>query len=338
MSNSREKTEKTEKRQNYYEILGVPENADENEIKRAYMKLSLKYHPDRNPVNKEESTRKFQEINSANDVLKDKKLRAQYDRELKYGDSFGMGGMNNMNTEMNAEMHDINNIINMMFGGGMPGMGMSGMHGMSGMPGMPGGVHIFHMNSMNQDHIFNQMRKPLPIVKTIEITLELAYFGGNYTFDLERNIMRNGIRATEIETMNIEIPQGVTENEIIVLRNRGNMLDEHITGDIKICITILNHELFKRHGNDLIYQKKLSLKEALCGFSLEIKHLNGKLLTMNNLNNIAHPTIIKPGYKKVVQNMGMIRNMQYGNLFIEFEIEFPDKLSNEQLIALKHIL
>uniref|UniRef100_A0A6C0HZG9 J domain-containing protein n=1 Tax=viral metagenome TaxID=1070528 RepID=A0A6C0HZG9_9ZZZZ len=334
--------------ENYYEILGVSQDADENEIKRAYMKLSLKHHPDRNE-DKEEATRRFQEISSAYETLKDKQTRQTYDHELKYG--IGSGG-----SSMEAEMHDINNIFNMMFGGGFPGGGFPGGgfpgggfpgHGFSmngpypgmgqGFPGagMPG-VHVFQMGpGMGADHIFQQLQKPAPIIKNIEIGLELAYFGGSYNIDIERNIIKNGIRVIEIETINIDIVQGITENEIIVLRNRGNMLNENIIGDIKICVNILENDTFKRIGNDLIYQKKLSLKEALCGFSLEIRHLNGKIL---NMNNIVNPAIIKPGYKKVVQNMGMIRNLQTGNLIIEFDLVFPDKLDQSQINILKQVL
>jgi DnaJ family protein A protein 2 len=143
------------------------------------------------------------------------------------------------------------------------------------------------------------------------------------------------MQITEIETIHIDIPKGISKKEMIVLSNRGHMINENIIGDIKVSINILPHNIFKREGNDLVFCKKLSLKESLCGFSLEIKHLNGKMLNMNNLVN---PTIIKPGYKKIVPDMGMITNQQTGNLIIEFEIEFPDKLEAEKIEALQNIL
>lgn len=310
---------------NFYEILGVSENADDSEIKKAYMKLSLKYHPDRNPENVEEATTKFQEISAAYEEIKDEQSRAKYNHKLKYGDSEHLfSGVN--------EMNDINQIFNMMFGGrgggfpGFPGMGR----------GMPGNIHVFHMGGpgMNPEFIFQQ--KPHPIIKTIDIGLEHAYFGGSYAIDLERNVIQNGMQVTEIETIHVDIPKGISKNEVIVLSNRGHMINENIIGDVKISINILPHNLFKREGNDLVFCKKLSLKESLCGFSLEIKHLNGKMLNMNNISN---PTIIKPGYKKIVPNMGMITmNQQIGNLIIEFEIEFPDKLDSDKIEALKNIL
>lgn len=315
---------------NSYEILGVSENADDSEIKKAYMKLSLKYHPDRNPENVEESTQKFQEISAAYEEIKDESSRAKYNHTLKYGDSHPLFSGEN-------EMNDINNLFNMMFSGPMGG-GFPGFPGMGGRMGggMPGNIHIFHMGGpgMNPEFIFQQ-QKPEPIMKTIDISLEHAYFGGSYSIDLDRNIIKNGMQITEIETIHIDIPKGISKKEVIVLNNRGHMINEKIIGDVKISINILPHNIFKRQGNDLVFSKKLSLKESLCGFSLEIKHLNGKLL---NMNNIVNPTIIKPGYKKIVPEMGMITSHQTGNLIIEFEIEFPDKLETEKVEALKNIL
>jgi len=316
---------------NFYEILGVSENADDSEIKKAYMKLSLKYHPDRNPENVEEATKKFQEINSAYEEIKDEQSRAKYNHKLKYGDNAVFEG---------NEMNDINQFFNMMFGGrgggfpGFPGMG-GGFPGMGGMGGMPGNIHVFHMGGpgMNPEFIFQQ--KPQPILKTIDITLEHAYFGGSYTIDLERNIIKNGMHITEIETIHVDIPKGISNKEVIVLSNRGHMINENNIGDLKISVNILPHNIFKREGNDLVFLKKLSLKDSLCGFLLEIKHFNGKIL---NMNNIVNPTIIKPGYKKIVPNMGMITNQQTGNLIIDFEIEFPDKLDSDKIESLKNIL
>ena len=311
---------------NFYEVLGVSENADDSEIKKAYMKLSLKYHPDRNPENVEEATKKFQEINTAYEELKDESSRAKYNNKLKYGDSHPLFSGGN-------EMNDINNLFNMMFSGPMGG-GFPGFPGMGG--GMPGNIHVFHMGGpgMNPEFIFQQ-QKPQPILKTIDISIEHAYFGGSYTIDLERNIIKNGMHITEIETIHVDIPKGISNKEVIVVSNRGHMINENNIGDLKISVNVLPHNIFKREGNDLVFLKKLSLKESLCGFSLEIKHLNGKIL---NMNNTVNPTIIKPGYKKIVPNMGMITNQQTGNLIIDFEIEFPDNLDSDKIESLKNIL
>jgi len=236
----------------------------------------------------------------------------------------------------------------MFFGGGMPGM--PGMQGKSGGPG----IHVFHMGGMGPmgpmgpmggmfqgdfgNHMFEQFQKPPPIIKNIEITLEHAYNGGNYTFDVERVIMKNGMRMNEIEKMTISIPKGINENEIIIKRGCGNMFNDNLAGDLKLIVNISKDAQFERMGNDLIYKHYISLKDALCGFNFEIRHLNGKLIQMNNTSK---HTIIKPGFKKTIQNLGMIREDQYqttGNLIIEFNIEFPDTLSNDKIQILKDIL
>ena len=86
---------------------------------------------------------------------------------------------------------------------------------------------------------------------------------------------------------------------------------------------------------DLIYKKTVTLKEALCGFSLEIVHLNGKTLLLNNTKNA---TIVKPNYRKIVPNLGIMREGNVGNMIIEFNVVFPDTLSDVQVEKLAEIL
>ena len=88
-------------------------------------------------------------------------------------------------------------------------------------------------------------------------------------------------------------------------------------------------------GLEWVFHKKISLKEALCGFVFEIEHLSGKRLALNNINN---PTVIKPNFKKMVHGMGMTRDNSTGNMIIEFEIEFPESFTDEQLAGLHGIL
>jgi len=84
----------------------------------------------------------------------------------------------------------------------------------------------------------------------------------------------------------------------------------------------------------LIFEKKITLKESLCGFSFELKYINGKSYTINNNSG----NIIIPGYKKIIPNMGLTRDDHTGNLIIIFEIEFPTKLSANVLDKLKELL
>ena len=325
---------------NHYEILGIQQNASDSEIKKAYRQLSLKYHPDRNG-NSQESIALFQEISNANDTLSDPEKRKQYDFDLQHGE----GAFQNHEQEQ-----DINNIINQMFGGGFPGMpGMQGFPGMGFNMGGPN-IRIVHngrqmnMGGMNMGgfpggdpfvQFFQHINRPPTIEKNIKITLEQSYFGGNHTVTIERQTIVNNIRSTEIISINITIPQGINDGEVIVLENQGHSANDSIRGDVRICFEIIKNDKFIRKGNDLYYQVNISLKEAICGFSITILHINGKTLSINNSTN---PTVIKPNYKKTVPNLGMIRDGQSGNLIIEFTIEFPDGYSSEAIDSLKDLL
>ena len=315
---------------NYYEILGVKQDASEIEIKKAFRSLSLKYHPDRN--SDPDATTKFQYINEAYENLSDGEKRKQHDHELKFGEG-------NINPFQGMdEFNDINNIFNMMFGGGGFG-GIHKMHSMGEMHGMPG-IRIFH-NGPGGFHAefstsFNSRpQPPPPITKIIEITLEQCYHGASIPTEIEKWSIINNLKVNEIEKVIINIPAGIDENDTLVIKNKGNSISEDLIGDLHVKVKIVNNSIFKRQGLDLILQHKLTLKEALCGFSIDMPHLNGKMLCLNNMNN---PTVITPHYKRVVPGLGMTRENATGNLIIEFSVEFPESLTNEQINALKDVL
>ena len=314
---------------NYYEILGVSKDANESEIKKAYRQLSLKYHPDRNAS--EEAKEKIQQVNQAYEVLSDHTAKQQYDAEQAFGGGggrghpFGPGGHPFGNME---EFGDIQNMFNMMFGGGggggFPGM-PPGMHGMHGMPG----IRIFHNGQM-----FHQVHKPEPLVKHIQMTLEQSYHGCNIPVEIERWIIANNMKSVEKETLYLNIQQGIDDNEQLTIQDKGNVIND-TKGEVKIIIQITNDTQFVRNGLDLIFNKTVSLKECLCGFTFELNHLNGKKLCINNINN---PTVIKPNFNKVIPSMGMIRDNSTGNMIIHFDVEFPDVLTVDQISAISKIL
>jgi molecular chaperone DnaJ len=325
----------------HYEILGVSKDASESEIKKAYRKLSLQYHPDRNPD--PEATEKYKAINEAHEILSDEQKREQYNMELQFGPGGGMPG-GGMPGGMPGGMNDF---FNMMFGGGggMPGGGFPGFPGMHGMPGMDPmsgfggpGIRVFHSGGQGGLHeqIFQQMSKPQPIQIVVNITLEQVYHGASVNVQFERQITKDMIRCSEIDSLTIDIPPGIEENEMMVLQGKGHAISERgIKGDVKIIFKVENNTIFTREGMDMKYSRTISLKEALCGFGFEIKHLSGKTLNMNNQQNIM---VVKNGYKKVVQNLGFNKNGQIGNLVIELLVEFPDVLTPEQIAGLRDIL
>ena len=297
--------------ENYYKILGVNENASTQEIKKSYRQLSMKWHPDKN--SSKEANGMFQKISEAYETLSDDRKRVEYN-------------MTKQNPFLNMGVHggegNMDDMLNSLFGG------------VFGMPGMPPGakIHVFHGSSPMNIH--QSLQKPSPIIKTIEIKLEEVLNGSTIPLEIERWSIENGIKVFEKETIYVDIPRGIDDNELIVLRNKGNVLNDSCIGDVKLFVKVINNGEIKRSGLDLIIEKRISLKEALCGFSFEIKHLNGKSYTLNNNPG----NIIPPEYKKILPNMGLSRETHQGNLIITFHVVFPEKLTNEQIEKLLAIL
>lgn len=328
-----------ENSENLYKILGVSENASHDEIKKAYRKLSLQYHPDKNPS--PEATEKYKIINEAYGILGDEQKRKHYEMErknpfMRMANMGGMGGHGGIN------INEVDEIFKTFFGGmpfGMGGFSMSmddidNMSNMSNMNGFPGGAqfHVFHNG--RPVNIGKSFQKPSPINKTLTVDIEQVFNGVTIPVDIERWIYENNLKVSETETLYVTIPKGIDDNEIIVLKDKGNIVNENCKGDVKIFIKIINNTDIKRHGLDLIYEKNISLKDALCGFTFEIKFINGKVYTLNN----ASGNIISPEYKKIIPNMGLTRESYTGNLIIIFHIEFPEKLTNEQIKKLNEVL
>jgi len=312
---------------NYYDVLGVNKDSSDSDIKKAFRTLSLECHPDRNN-NSEESTKKFQELNEAYETLCDSQKRKEYDFEQEHGCSGfpfgGGGGFPFGGGGGGMGHHDIHDIFNMMFSGG--GSGFPG----GGFPGMGPNIRIFHNG-------IPVIQKPSPIQTEMNITLEQSFTGiPSVQIKFERIVVVQQIQSSETDTLTITIPPGIAHDETIVLPEKGHVIQDKVKGDLHINIKIKPHKEFSRSGMDLIYNKTLTLKEALCGFSLEIPHLSSKML---RINHSATSHVIKPNEKKTIPGFGMVKNGQNpGNLIIEFDVSFPDKLTEEQIKGLENIL
>lgn len=312
--------------QSLYDVLGVKKNVTPEELKKKWRVLSLKYHPDRNTnISEEEKTKitkKYQTINAAYDVLSDKEKRNMYDItgdvNAEAPSAHAFGGMHGI--PINPE-----EIFNLFTGGG--GGGMGGLGGLFG-----GGGGVFHVNGQPM-HFQQQIRRPRPLQKYITITLAESYSGITKKIDVDRTIVTNNTRRQEQETLYATIPPGIDSNEVITIEGKGNAIDDNY-GDIKLIVSVQNNTGFIREGLDLIYKKEISLHAALCGFTFDMKYIDGRVFKINNDNG----NIIEPGHKKIIKDMGITRNGHRGNLTIIFNVKFPESLSHDKMKALSSIL
>ena len=309
---------------NFYEILEIPETANLDDIKKSYRKLSMIYHPDKNK-NNPESTAKFQKISEAYETLGDKDKKNEYDMTRNnpfikmmnpHGSPFGQG--------MNPVDEIFSSFFGMPFGQGAP-FGQGSPFGPN--------IRVFHNGVQVNQQQPNFLQKPTSIIKNVVVPINKILTGTIIPVDIERWLIQDGHKIFESETLYVTIPKGVDDGEILLLKEKGNILRDDCKGDIKIIIKIENNTEFKRSGLDLIYVKTITLKEALCGFTFELKYITDKVYTINNTSG----NIISSGYNKIIPNMGFSRDQHIGNLIIMFDIKFPDKLSEEVIVQLKQI-
>ena len=326
---------------NYYEILSVDKNSSQDEIKKSFRKLSMIHHPDRGG-----ESSKFQEISSAYQILSDPDKRKAYDHQLKFGlsnDEFDIDEVADMNNLFNSLFKDImknkpnlndlgnlGNLGNVSFFTMGPGMMPPGM-----MP--PGMMSPGMMPDPSQFFKDTSLIKPESIFIEHVISFEDSYTGINDDINFTRWLIINTRRVNETKTISFNIPPGVNDNQIIIIENQGNFIDKNNIGDIEIIIKVHNDTNFKRSGDDLIFYKNISFKESLCGFSFKLNHISGKSFELNNNNDITS-SLIYNGFEKVIPNFGFHNNNNKGNLIIHFTVNYPDKLTPQQIQSIREIL
>lgn len=213
---------------------------------------------------------------------------------------------------------------------GMAHMGHMGMHPMGGE--QRGNIHIFRQGAGPFFH--QQQEKPQSISVTINVNTETVLHGAKLPIDVERWVMEGQNRVFESITLYVDVIQGIDNNEVIILKDQGNIVSDSCKGDIKVHVKIEPSTLYERRGLDIYYKKEISLLESLCGFTYDLQYVNGKSYTINNQAG----KVIPPGYHKVIGNMGLTREGHTGNMVIVFHVRFPESISLANVAALTTIL
>ncbi|KAK6932606.1 Chaperone DnaJ, C-terminal [Dillenia turbinata] len=338
----------------YYKILQVDRNAKDEDLKKAYRKLAMKWHPDKNPNNKKEAEAKFKQISEAYDVLSDPQKRAVYDQ---YGEDGLKGGVpppdaaggpggatffhtGDGPTVFRFNPRNANDIFEEFFGFSSPygGMGNGGSGVGSGMRGNS------RFGSMFGDDIFSTFdgrptsyapRKAPPIEKMLPCSLEELYKGTTKKMKISREIADASGKTLPVEEiLTIEVKPGWKKGTKITFPEKGNEQPNVIPADLVFIIDEKPHSTFTRDSNDLIVTQKISLAEALTGCTVHITTLDGRNLNIT-INNVIHPN-----YEEVAPREGMPMPKdpsKKGNLRIKFNIKFPTRLTTEQKAGIKKL-
>ncbi len=303
----------------YYQILGVKKSASQEEIKKAYRKLAMKYHPDRNKGNKEAED-KFKEISEAYAVLSDQEKRKQYDM-------FGAEGFRQKFTQEDIfRGFDFNNIFQEFgfghFGGRKRGGGTGIFENLfSGATRGSG----YRAKADPFSSFFTGSGSGTGAVKGQDVIYELPVHLEDIVQTNQKTISYNiGGRHQQVK---VKIPAGIADGKKLRLAGMGQPGPEGRTpGDLYIKIKVLNHSLFKREGDDLHLTTEITFSQAALGTSIEVPTIEGKRL------NLKIPAGSQSGSKMRLRGHGMPRmgGGGKGDAYVKIQVEVPKKLTKKQ--------
>lgn len=287
----------------YYKILGVSKSASPEEIKKAYRKLALKYHPDRNKGNKSAEAA-FKDLNEAYAVLRDPEKRKQYDM-------FGAEGFHSRFTQEDIfRGFDLGSIFREFgFGGGGRGQNPFSQ--------MYGGMGGFGRGSGFQGQA--QGAKGQNLVYELPMTLEELYHVTNKTIAYQVDGRQ--------ERVSVKVPAGIKGGQKLRLQGKGQPgLFGGPPGDLYIQIKELEHPIFRREGADLYVKQKIRFSEAALGTEIEVPTIQQKLLKLK----IPPGTQDNAKFRLKGYGMPHYQGTGTGNAYIEISIAIPTKLTKEQ--------
>ena len=353
-------------KRDYYEVLGVSRDATEDEIKKAYRKLAMKYHPDKNPDNKE-AEEKFKEASEAYEVLSDKEKRQLYDQYGHAGidQQFGNGGFSWNDFSHFDDISDLfgggfSSIFDTLFGGGFSSRSRESQR------------HSNQGENIQIDLALTLKEIALGTEKKVRITVKdicdqcrgtgsadgkaetcpqchgtgqvrtvrQSLFGQMQSISEcpscrgEGKIIRNKCpkcmgegRISKNKEINVKIPAGVEENQVIRLRGQGNVGPRNGSyGDILVVIHEKPDELFERDGNNIILELPITVTQAVLGDEVIVPTLTGTA-------KMKIPPGTQSGRIFRLRGQGIkgLNSYSRGDLLVKIKVVVPTKLSREEM-------
>lgn len=350
-------------KRDYYEVLGVQKNASADEMKKAYRKKAMEYHPDKNPGNKEAEA-KFKELNEAYEVLKDDQKRGAYDR---FGHAAfeggrgpgGPGGMGGGGFDPGAFSDIFEEMFGDFMGGGRGGMG----GGRGGAAGAQRGSDLRYTLEVTLEQAFKGTKATLnlPVLAECELCHGSGAEAGSTVetcgtcngrgvvrtqsgfFTVERpcpscagagKITKNPCkscggqgRKRKERKLEVNIPAGVDDGTRIRLAGEGEAgLRGGPAGDLYVDIGLKPHRLFRREDAHLFCRVPVSMVTASLGGSVEVPTIDGKRVNMNIPAGTQSGAQMRLGGK----GMSILRSSSRGDMYVEIAVETPVNLSKRQ--------
>jgi molecular chaperone DnaJ len=333
-------------KRDFYEILGVAKNANESEIKKAYRKLALQYHPDKNPDDKS-AEEKFKEAAEAYEVLSDPNKRARYDQygHAGLGGAAGGGGMN-----MDDIFSNFGDIFGSAFGGSFGGSRGGGNRTVRG-------TNLRVKIKLTLEEIAEGVNKKIKVNKLVnaegvtykscqqcngtgrvtrvaqtflgamqtQSTCPSCQGAGKMIDKKPADADQNGLKRQE-EVIEIDIPKGVEDGMQLSVTGKGNAGPFNgIPGDLIVVIEEIQHENLRRDSENLHYEAFVSVVDAILGESIEIPTISGKAKIK-----------VEPGTQsgKMLRLKGkglpVLQGYGHGDLFVHINVWTPTKVSKEE--------
>lgn len=344
--------------EDYYKTLGVDKNVSEEELKKAYRKLAMQYHPDRNPNNKE-AAEKFQQIAAAYEVLSDKQKRANYDSygHAAFDQNSGFGGFGRGTGGFNPGSGGFSDMFNDIFENMMGGGGMR-------QPEFNDrGADLRYNLSISLDEAFHGKQTKIKYTTAVpcgacnatgsadksepvrcatcsgkgKVRMQQGFFamerschicnGTGKTIKNPCKTCHGEGRTHKEKNLSVNIPYGVEEGTRIRLSGEGEagVRGGH-SGDLYIFVTIKKHQIYERHGADLHCHMPIKMSIAILGGSIEVPSIDGVAVKFS----IPEGTQTGAKFRLKGKGMPLMNSKIFGDLYIHTMVETPVNLTEEQ--------